>query len=265
MKEFTKQQLIDELRSIGERGWVPSARGKNDGAVGNTLEDLLGLTENNLPLPNAAEWELKAQRASTSSLVTLCHVEPSPRTYRFVPQVLLPNYGWAHADAGDKYPKNERSFRMTLHAASPSDRGFVVQVDRDQKRLSISWDSSLVDARHADWAVEVARRAGDGELSPQPYWGFDDLAHKMGSKLHNCFFVNAKVRKVAGKEEFWFNEAWMLRRFDFELYLDALTRGVAYIDFDARTGHNHGTKFRIRRKEMVNLYEERTLLFSLVD
>ena len=30
------------------------------GGVGNTLEDLLGIEENNLPIPNAAEWELKS-------------------------------------------------------------------------------------------------------------------------------------------------------------------------------------------------------------
>jgi len=265
MRQFTKEELITELHAIGERGWVPSARGKNDGAVGNTLEDLLGLAENNLPLPNASEWELKAQRASTSSLVTLCHVEPSPRTYRFVPQILLPNYGWAHAQAGAKYPRTERSFRMTLHAASPSDRGFVVEIDRDERRLSIAWDKSLVDSRHSAWSIEVAKKTGASGLSPQPYWGFDDLEHKMGSKIHNCFFVNARVRKVAGKEEFWFYEAWMLRRFNFENYLDALRQGLAYVDFDARTGHNHGTKFRIRRRELVNLYTEKKLLFSLDD
>jgi hypothetical protein len=27
------------------------------------------------------------------------------------------------------------------------------------------------------------------------------------------------------------------------------------IDFDARTGHNHGTKFRVHQKELLSLYE----------
>jgi len=54
-------------------------------------------------------------------------------------------------------------------------------------------------------------------------------------------------------------------RFNFEKYLDALQQGLAYIDFDARTGHNHGTKFRVRRRELVNLYTEKKLLFSLDD
>lgn len=71
MKILTKEQLINELRNIKKSGWIKSARQGNVGGVGNTLEDLLGIEENNLPIPNAAEWELKAQRADTSSLTTL--------------------------------------------------------------------------------------------------------------------------------------------------------------------------------------------------
>ena len=48
------------LRRIEQGGWVVSARPGNGGAVGNTLEDLLGIEENNLPIPNAPDWELKA-------------------------------------------------------------------------------------------------------------------------------------------------------------------------------------------------------------
>jgi DNA modification methylase len=29
----------------------------------------------------------------------------------------------------------------------------------------------------------------EGELKPQPYWGFDDLEHKAGTRLLNTFYV----------------------------------------------------------------------------
>jgi len=90
---YTKDSLIEKLKQIAKMGWIPNARHKNQGGVGNTLEDLLGIEENNLPLPNAAEWELKSQRLKTSSLTTLFHMEPSPRAVRFVPQIFLPKYG----------------------------------------------------------------------------------------------------------------------------------------------------------------------------
>src|SRR3989339_2128597 len=129
-KTYTKPELIAKLKEISAMGFVPNARRGNAGGIGNTLEDLLGIKENNLPLPNAAEWELKTQRANTSSLTTLFHIEPSPRAVRFVPQVLLLKYGWPHEEAGRLYPKNEMSFRQTIHGQSRSDRGFKVVIDR---------------------------------------------------------------------------------------------------------------------------------------
>src|SRR3972149_1764008 len=94
---FSKVELIAKLKSICQSGWVKSVKSPgNDGAVGNTLEILLGIEENNLPIPNAAEWELKAQRKNTSSLTTLFHMEPSPQATQIVSSILLPKYGWAH-------------------------------------------------------------------------------------------------------------------------------------------------------------------------
>jgi hypothetical protein len=59
---YTKEELIEAIRRIGARGWHRSEkdtrRWRNDAAVGNTLEQLLGIQENNLPIPNVQEWEL---------------------------------------------------------------------------------------------------------------------------------------------------------------------------------------------------------------
>ena len=73
MKLFTKETLIQNFIEIEKRGWIKNTRTGNSGSVGNILEDLLGIEENNLPIPNAAEWELKAQRKNTTSLTTLFH------------------------------------------------------------------------------------------------------------------------------------------------------------------------------------------------
>ena len=264
-ESITKEQLIQRLNEIATSGWFVSERGRNDGAVGNTLEDLLGIEENNLPIPNAAEWELKAQRSTSNSLLTLCHMEPSPRALSLVSRMLLPKYGWPHQGAGSTYGAHERSFRATLVGGGRTDRGFSVQVDEQNQRLVISFDASQVDGRHALWLAEVQSAIGLGELNPQPYWGYRDLEHKMGTKLTNCFLVTAKSKRIDGIEHFWFNEAWMLSGFEFGLFVEALSRGDAYIDFDARSGHNHGTKFRIKKHAMRSLYANEQLLFRLTE
>ena len=265
MKTFSKQQLIIELDAICDRGWVTSSRGKNDGALGNTLEDLLGIEENNLPIPNASEWELKTKRIGTTSLTSLVHPEPSPRGLRMVPQVLLPRYGWPHKGAGSRHPKSELSLRMTLTNESRTDRGFNFVVDRKSKRIVVTFDSRHVDERHAKWLETVKNRAGLGDIDPNPYWGFDDLSAIVRAKLTNAFYVEAERRKnQKGMEQFWFKRVTILSNFSFEGFLRAAESGVLKIDFDARTGHNHGTKFRIRSDHLSSLYETTKVVIDRV-
>jgi len=257
---FTKQALIDRLKEIANAGFIPNVRHGNSGGIGNTIEELLGIKENNLPIPNAAEWELKAQRLNSSSLTTLFHTEPSPRAIRFVPQIFLPKYGWKHQEAGKKYPKDEMSFRQTIHGQSGSDRGFKVVINRKEKKILISFNAKSVDPRHAAWLESVKKRVRLAELNPQPYWGFDDLRHKAGTKLLNAFYVQAEVKKVGKKEFYKYSKVMMLQKFSFEGFLRALEEGKILIDFDARTGHNHGTKFRMRQSCLPMLYEKTTII-----
>jgi len=259
-KIYTKPQLIAKLKKISETGWIPNARRGNHGGIGNTLEDLLGIPENNLPIPNASEWELKAQRLNSTSLTTLFHIEPSPRAVRFVPQVLLPLYGWAHQEDGKKYPKGEMSFRQTIRGGSQSDRGFMVVIDRKEKKVLISFDAGSVDIRHKKWLESVKKRVGVKELNPQPYWGFDDLEYKAGTKLLNTFYVQAEVKTERKKEFYHYTKVMMLQKFSFEGFLKALEEGKILVDFDARTGHNHGTKFRMRQDALPMLYEKKTII-----
>jgi hypothetical protein len=255
MKIYTKEQLIEDLKRIRSMGWIPSARRGNVGGVGNTLEDLLGIEENNLPIPNAAEWELKCQRIETTSLTTLFHMEPSPKALNFVPQILLPKYGWPHQEAGTKHPEGEMSFRQTITGTSRSDRGFKVLVNREQGKILISFDSNAVDEKHSNWLKTVKNRVGLAELSPQPYWGFADLGHKAGTKLLNCFYIQAKTKKERGREYFSYEKIFILTKFGIDAFINAIEKGYLYVDFDARTGHNHGTKFRLRQNKLPELYE----------
>ena len=257
MRIYSKEELIRELVAIRKRGWIVNARPGNQGGVGNTLEDLLGIKENNLPMPNAAEWELKCQRVYTgraSSLTTLFHMEPSPTALYIVPNFLLPLYGWKHDKAGTLYSDRELSFRQTINCTTRTDRGFGVIVDRIQRKVIVSFDATRTAPRHSEWLSSVKTRVGLGELSPQPYWGFDDLFHKAGTKLKNCFYIKALVKKVDGQEYYWYRDIRILQDFDFEKFLTAIENGTILVDFDARTGHNHGTKFRMRQDRLPELY-----------
>jgi len=258
MNIISKKELIEKLKEIRRNGWIQNARPGNQGGVGNTIEDILGIEENNLPIPNASEWELKCQRKGSASLTTLFHMEPSPRAIGFVPNILLPKYSWQHNKAGIKYPESEMSFRQTINASNRTDRGFGVIVNHDERKIIVSFDSNYVDVRHSEWLKTVEDRIGLRELEPQPYWGFDDLFHRAGTKLPNCFYLQADVKRKDGIEYFCYNNIMMLERFSLSCFIRAIEENAILIDFDARTGHNHGTKFRLRKNKICDLYDSVT-------
>ncbi|MFH1940004.1 MAG: MvaI/BcnI family restriction endonuclease, partial [bacterium] len=61
-----------------------------------------------------------------------------------------------------------------------------------------------------------------------------------------------------GEEYFHYNKILMLQKFSIDKFVKALEENNVLVDFDARTGHNHGTKFRLRQNCLPELYEKIT-------
>lgn len=242
------------------QGWVHTGRSKNDGAVGNTLEDLLEIPENNLSIANTLDWELKAQRKNTAALTTLFHLDPYPRKPKtVVARYLLPNYGWKHQRAGGDQPVGEMSFRATLSSRF-SDRGFRIKVDSIGRKVELDFNPSKTDIKHKDWLDMVKRKVGSAPLEPVPFWDFDKLHKKCVGKIKNTIFILAAARKTNGQEEFKYEKLILLEDFAFNNFVRAIMNNFVFVDFDARTGHNHGTKFRISQRNWAVLFNKVTVL-----
>ncbi len=248
---ITRDEIIARLDEIAGQGWIPSLRPLNAGGIGNTIDDRLGIAENNLAIADTAQWEIKSHRVGSTSLLTLFHMEPEPRVARLVPQLLLPMYGWPH-----QRPRQagELSFRQTLNAIQSTDRGFGLEVDAVGAQVRVYFDAESVDARHRNWLESVERRVGLGPLNPQPYWSMQTLFLTAQTKLLNTFYVEAYTRRRGGQEFFAIERVMVLQGFEMDSFANALRQGAAQVDFDARTTHNHGTKFRVRQNSVPRLY-----------
>ncbi|MDR1563687.1 MAG: MvaI/BcnI family restriction endonuclease [Oscillospiraceae bacterium] len=254
MREDDLLKLRDKLAEIKNMGWIENRRPGNAGGVGNTLEDLLEVAENNLQLPDFGEWELKSQRGDSGALLTLFHVEPEPRKARIVPKILLPLYGWAHQKAGTLHCETERRFSLTINAKSYSNRGFKVNVDRECKCIYISFDYFKIDSELKEWREFIQSGVGTADINPNPYWSFDTITKKLKEKLNNLLYFRAERKIENGIEHFKYNTFEAYIDPDLEKFLRLVEQGAIYVDFDARTGHNHGTKFRIKPDKKVELY-----------
>ena len=248
---ITRAEMIMRLDEIAREGWIPSLRPLNAGGIGNTIDARLGIAENNLAIADTAQWEMKSHRVGSASLLTLFHTEPEPRAARVVPQLLLPMYGWPHQRPRQE---GELSFRQTLRATQLTDRGFGLEVDADGAQVRVYFDAESVNARHRNWLQSVKRRVGLGPLDPQPYWPMQTLFLTAQTKMLNTFYVEAYTRRQQGEEFFAIERVTVLQGFDLDRFANALRQGNAQVDFDARTTHNHGTKFRIRQNVVPQLY-----------
>ena len=246
-EKWPKSYLIERLTEIKDMGYLPSRRSAgNVGGVGNTLEDLLGLKENNLPVANAGRWELKAQVISKNlkSYLTFLHKDPYPREAYIVPRILLPRYGWP-----SKSHQGEMSFRGTMGGNRYTNRGFKIDVNRIAEKVYVDFNCNEVNKKEKEleWLADVEKKVGLGQIDPQPYWTFATLKEAT-SKCQNIVYVLASQKKIGDVLHLHYYQAYIFHGLIFEKFLDAIESGIVLVDFDARTTHNHGTKLRIDHK-----------------
>ena len=81
----TLDDFIREYTKIKTMGWVKTHRSGPTG-IGKTLEDLLGIVENNIDGPDFGDYELKSCRLNSNSMLTILqkHLNPKALQIHFV-------------------------------------------------------------------------------------------------------------------------------------------------------------------------------------
>jgi len=226
-------ELIARLKEVKKLGYVRTHR-KGPTGIGKTLEDLLGITENNIPGPNAAMIELKSARKNTSSMLTLFTKSPLPKGAN---TSLLQKFGYA-AKQNDTKKRLETTVNALEYNQLKGQTGFKAAVKNNRINLLSSKNE-----------IEC-------------YWDKTILQDAFTRKLPKLLYVKAETKGIGASEEFWFNEAWLLSGFSFENFIKLLLQGVILIDIrigqyaDGRT-HDHGTGFRIRPDKLDLCFSHR--------
>ena len=106
---LTFDQILIKLHEIKNLGFVKSHR-SGDTGIGKTLEDLLGIEENNIPSSNGHLIELKSGRKNATTMLTLFTKSPLPRKAN---TRLLQKYGYPPIDDPTKL-----ELHSTVHESS---------------------------------------------------------------------------------------------------------------------------------------------------
>lgn len=213
-------ELIQRLKAIKKMGYIKTHRSGNTG-IGKTLEDLLGIEENNIPSPNAAMIELKSARKNAKSMLTLFTKSPLPPKAN---SILLERFGY-ESGRGNKRKELHTTVNAREFNTLKGKPGFKIDVEKDRINL-ITAENEIIG-----------------------YWDRETLRNSFERKLPKLLYVKAETRGKGSDEEFWFNEAWLLSGFDFDNFVRLLKEGVILVDIrigqypDGRP-HDHGTGFR---------------------
>jgi len=229
-------ELVQKLREIRDMGWVRTHRRGNTG-IGKTLEDLLGIHENNVPGPNALGMvELKAARKGQSSMLTLFTKSPSPSRAN---SILLRRFGYTTPSSHGRNVLHSTVNAVSFNTLRGS-QGFKIDVKDDRLNL-ISTEREVLG-----------------------YWDKTTLQRSFERKLPKLLYVKADCRRSGSEEEFRFNEAWALSGFSFENFVQLVEEGVIFVDVrigqypDGRP-HDHGTGFRVQPDKLDMCFSKRIL------
>ena len=229
-------EFVEALEEIEQLGYIETHRSGNTG-IGKTLEDLLGIEENNDQLTDAVGVELKAGRRDSGSRMTLFTKEPPRGSRELWASSLVEKYGYSDE-------KDRPALKITLHTDEFNNQGFRVVTDPD--------------------GVHIEHQE-DGIIATYPT---DYLKEAYEDKVPEMVIVDADRRNIDGNEYFWYNEAYHLHSFDAEDFLDLIKESIIKIELrmhlrDSGGARNHGTAFRIRDKsKLEKAFEHRDQLLD---
>src|SRR3972149_7687577 len=116
--KLTLDEFERSFRAIKQRGFIRSER-RGPTGIGHLLETLLGITEDNIALPDLHTAELKAHRINSTSMITLFTF--NRKAWKMKPLEAIREYG-----TRDKNNRLGLYFTMTR---TPNSTGLFLHTD----------------------------------------------------------------------------------------------------------------------------------------
>lgn len=229
------KEVQSKLQEIKNRGYVQSLRSGSTG-IGYTFEHLFGVKENNIPIPDVGgRVEIKTIRKDSQSLITLFTFNKG--VWQIRQRDLIRKYGYVNG-------KGRYALKNTIFYQKPIEQGIGINVDEEKNTIY------LIDI----YTKEVLA-----------LWDIYVIVGKFMTKLSKLLLVMADRKVENNQEYFHYNEAYLLTEPSARKFLGAFKNSLIGIDIrmhlkESGAVRNRGTAFRIKEKDLLNLYEKSTKL-----
>jgi len=220
------QEFTTKFREIKQQRWIPITR-TGDGKFGNTLEDMLGLKENNLDRPDIEGHELKVQKSDTGSRMTLF----SKESWVGKPKDYIDKFGWQHLKH-----KNSKTIQTSI-ISKPNKRGFYNTTDEKYMYVYNTKDNTMVN--------KIAWKT---------------LCDTFEKKIPKMISVHGEDKIIDGKPHFWYTKAYLMSGSSAEKFRQLVENDVivmeykCYYKYNENRLRNRGTSFRINECHLHKLF-----------
>lgn len=232
-----KQKIISKFLEVKDI-WLDVTR-TGDGALGNAFEDLMKVKENNRQEADYEGIEIKTQRSSTSSMITL--FTQAPKNREFSNTLLRDQYGYEKR-YGIKNLNSTVSVKGTFN--TKANYFFYLHLDDEHELLYLKIKQS------------------ETSITDEPFlqiWDYQTFIDAVNYKLNHIAYISGSERFENDKKFVKFTQLKFITGLTKEKLIDALRNN--HLKLDLRLGayesgpsigkfHDHGTGFRITLRNL---------------
>ena len=229
------KEVQNKLQEIKSKGFVKSLRRGSTG-IGYTFEILFGVEENNIPIPDiGGRVEIKTIRKDSQSLITLFTFNKS--VWHIRQKELIQKYGYINN-------RGRLALKNTVFYNKPIPQGLRLEVDEYTNMIHL---------------IDVTTKKAVAT------WDIFVIVGIFMTKLSRLLIILADRKVIKGKEYFHYNEAYLLTNPSPRSFIKAFKKSLIGIDLrmhlkESGAVRNRGTAFRIKEKNLIELYEDRKRL-----
>lgn len=236
--------LKSQFSKIKEIGWLELDR-TNYGNIGITFEKLVGLTRNELEIPDFGSIEIKTKSTSKYDYITLFSCVPTGPHYHEVERI-KDLFGYPDSKLKNSKVLNGEIFCNKLSKIG-KDFYFKLNVYKEEQKITLSVYDKM-----------------KNKIEEKVYWDFDILEEKLNRKLTYLALVNVDKKVINKKTFFRYNMLNLYKIKGFNVFIYLIESGFIKVNFKLgvfrdkkRLGkiHDRGTAFLIEKKYITKLFD----------